>query len=119
MTMGTASTMAGLVEVMGIALPLNATIPAVDARRRTLAHESGRAIVRMVHEDLRMSAIVTRAALENAIHLHAAIGGSTNAIIHLVALAGRLGLPLTLEDFDRLGREMPLHRRSSSRPEST
>lgn len=108
MTMGTASTMAAIVEALGLALPFNATIPAVDARRRTLAHESGRTIVRMVNDDVRMSAIVTRQAFENAIRLHAAIGGSTNAIIHLVALAGRLGVPLTLEDFDRLGREIPL-----------
>lgn len=108
MTMGTASTMASLVETLGLALPYNATIPAVDARRRALAHQSGRAIVRMVHEDLRMSAIVTRDALENAIRMHAAIGGSTNAVVHLLALAGRLGIELVLEDFDRLSNSVPL-----------
>ena len=108
MTMGTASTMASIVETLGLALPFNATIPAVDARRRTLAHESGRAIVRMVKDDIRLSSILTRPAIENAIRVHAAIGGSTNAIIHLIAIAGRLGLPLALEDFDRLSRELPL-----------
>lgn len=108
MTMGTASTMASLVEALGLALPYNATIPAVDARRRALAHQSGRAIVRMVKEDLRISAILTRDALDNAIRLHAAIGGSTNAVVHLLALAGRLGIPLVLEDFDRLSTEVPL-----------
>lgn len=108
MTMGTASTVASLVEVLGLALPFNATIPAVDSRRRTLAHETGRAIVRMVQEDVRISTILTRPAIENAIRVHAAIGGSTNAIVHLLALAGRLGVPLALEDFDRLSREIPL-----------
>jgi dihydroxy-acid dehydratase len=108
MTMGTASTMASIVETLGLALPFNATIPAVDARRRTQAHEAGRAIVRMVREDIRLSSILTPPAIENAIRVHAAIGGSTNAIIHLLAIAGRLGLPLVLEDFDRLSREIPL-----------
>jgi dehydratase ilvD1 len=108
MTMGTASTMASIVETLGLALPFNATIPAVDARRRVLAHQTGRTIVRMVHEDVRVSSILTRTTLENAIRLHAAIGGSTNAIIHLLAIAGRLGLPLELEDFDRLSRGIPL-----------
>lgn len=108
MTMGTASTMAGAVEALGLALPYNATIPAVDARRRALAHQSGRAIVRMVEQDLRISQIVTRASLENAIRVHAAIGGSTNAVLHLLALAGRLGVPLQLEDFDRLSDGVPL-----------
>ena len=108
MTMGTASTMAAVVEGMGLALPFNATIPAVDARRRTLAHETGRTIVRMVREDRRLSQVATRAAFENAIRVHAAIGGSTNAVVHLLALAGRVGVKLTLEDFDTLSRTVPL-----------
>src|ERR1700682_2470168 len=108
MTMGTASTMAAVVEAMGLSLPFNATIPAVDARRRTLAHETGRTIVRMVREDRRLSQVATRAAFENAIRVHAAIGGSTNAVVHLLAIAGRLGVKLSLEDFDTLSRTVPL-----------
>ena len=108
MTMGTASTMASMVEALGIGLPSNAAIPAVDARRSVLAHMAGRRIVEMVREDLRMSKILTREAFENAIRVNAAIGGSTNAIVHLLAIAGRLGVPLTLEDFDKLGHDMPL-----------
>jgi len=108
MTMGTASTMASVVEALGIALPYNATIPAVDARRRTLAHQSGRAIVRAVKDDVRISDIVTAAAMENAIRVCAAIGGSTNAVVHLLAIAGRLGIPLELDDFDRWSCDVPL-----------
>ncbi len=108
MTMGTASTMASLVEALGLSLPENAALPAVDARRATLAHLTGRRIVQLVREDVRMSAIATRAAFENAILVHAAIGGSTNAVLHLLALAGRLGVPLDQDDFDRLGRDIPL-----------
>jgi dihydroxy-acid dehydratase len=108
MTMGTASTMASMVEALGIGLPSNAAIPAVDARRYVLAHMAGRRIVEMVREDLRMSKILTREAFENAIRINAAIGGSTNAIVHLLAIAGRLGVPLTLDDFDKLGHDMPL-----------
>jgi dihydroxy-acid dehydratase len=108
MTMGTASTMASIVEAMGMSLPYNATIPAVDARRRAMSHETGRTIVRMVHDGLTMSKIATRAAFENALRVHAAIGGSTNAVVHLLALAGRLGVELTLEDFDHLSRDVPL-----------
>jgi dihydroxy-acid dehydratase len=107
MTMGTASTMASLVEALGMSLPENAAIPAVDARRMRLAHLSGRRIVEMVREDLTMSKILTRAAFENAIRANAAIGGSTNAVIHLLALAGRLGVPLTLDDWDRIGSNLP------------
>ena len=107
-TMGTASTMASLVEALGLALPHNGALPAVDSRRRALAHVTGNRIVQMVKDDVRPSQIVTREALENAILVHAAIGGSTNAVIHLLALAGRLGAPLELEDFDRLGRKVPL-----------
>jgi L-arabonate dehydrase len=107
MTMGTASTMASMVETLGMALPGNAAIPAVDARRHTLAQMTGRRIVEMVKEDLRMSQILTRKAFENAIRANAAIGGSTNAVIHLLAIAGRMGVPLKLDDFDKLGSEMP------------
>ena len=108
MTMGTASTFACVVEAMGMSLPYNATIPAVDARRRVLAHESGRIIVEMARRDVRMSRIVTREALENAIRAIALIGGSTNAVVHLLAIAGRLGVPLNLDDFDRLSEGIPL-----------
>ncbi len=107
MTMGTASTMASMVEALGISLPGNAAIPAVDARRNTLAQLTGRRIVEMIEEDLRMSQILTRKAFENAIRANAAIGGSTNAVIHLIALAARVGVPLCLDDFDRLGDGMP------------
>src|SRR5476649_1261284 len=108
MTMGSASTMACMVEAMGIALPYNATTPAVDAQRRRIAHESGRLIVRMAREDVRLSTILTRNAFENAIRVLGAIGGSTNAVLHLLALAGRLGVPLDLADFDRLSADVPL-----------
>jgi dihydroxy-acid dehydratase len=107
MTMGTASTMACMVEALGMSLPGNAAIPAVDARRSTLAQMTGRRIVQMVQEDLRMSKILTRAALENAIFNNAAVGGSTNAVIHLLALARRVGVPLVLDDWDRLGSALP------------
>jgi dehydratase ilvD1 len=108
MTMGTASTFACVVEAMGLSLPYNATIPAVDARRRVLAHQSGRAIVALVKKDIRLSHILTRAAIENAIRTIAAVGGSTNAVLHLLAIAGRLGLPLELKDFDTLSSGIPL-----------
>jgi L-arabonate dehydrase len=107
MTMGTASTMASMVEALGMSLPGNAAIPAVDARRSTLAQMTGRRIVQIVCEDLRISKILTRIALENAIFNNAAIGGSTNAVIHLLALAGRVGVPLALDDWDRLGSSLP------------
>jgi L-arabonate dehydrase len=107
MTMGTASSMASMVEALGMSLPENAAIPAVDARRNTLAQITGRRIVEMVREDLRMSKILTRAAFENAIFNNAAIGGSTNAVIHLLALARRVGVPLSLDDWDRLGSTLP------------
>jgi L-arabonate dehydrase len=107
MTMGTASTMASMVEALGVGLPGNAAYPAVDGRRNVLARMAGRRIVDMVNQDLRLSQILTRAAFENAIRTLAAIGGSTNAVIHLTAIAGRIGVPLALEDFDRLGSEMP------------
>ncbi len=108
MTMGTASTMACMVEALGLTLPGAAAIPAADSRRRRVAHLSGRRIVEMVREDLRLSQILTRPALENAIRVNAAVGGSTNFVLHLLAIAGRLGLPLELDDFDRLGSQMPL-----------
>jgi dihydroxy-acid dehydratase len=107
-TMGTASTMASLTEALGIALPNNAALPAVDSRRRVLAHLTGNRIVQLVKDDVTPSKIMTREAFENAILLHAAIGGSTNAVVHLLALAGRLGVPLTLDDFDEIAREAPL-----------
>jgi L-arabonate dehydrase len=107
MTMGTASTMASMVEALGIGLTDNAAIPAVDSRRRVLAHMAGRRIVDLVRQDIRMSRIVTRQAFENAIRVNGAIGGSTNAVIHLIAVAGRLGVELGLEDWDRLGRGVP------------
>jgi L-arabonate dehydrase len=107
MTMGTASTMASMVEALGMGLPTNAAIPAVDSRRKVLARMAGRRIVEMVHEDLRMSKVLTRDAFENAIMLNGAIGGSTNAVVHLLAIAGRIGVKLSLDDWDRLGRDMP------------
>jgi dihydroxy-acid dehydratase len=107
MTMGTASTMACVVEALGIGLPTNAAIPAVDSRRYALAHMAGRRIVEMVREDLRMSKVLTRAAFENAIRAVGAIGGSTNAVVHLLALAGRIGVDLTLDDWNDLGRGVP------------
>lgn len=106
-TMGTASTMASMVEAFGLALPENAAFPAVDSRRNRLAHLAGRRIVQMVHEDLKPSQILTKAAFENAIRVIGAIGGSTNAVIHLVAIAGRVGVSLNLDDWDRCGREVP------------
>jgi L-arabonate dehydrase len=107
MTMGTASTMACLVEALGVGMPGNAAIPAVDARRNLLSRLSGRRIVEMVKQDIALSKILTRHALENAIRVNAAIGGSTNAVIHLIALARRLGLDLSLADWDSLGRGVP------------
>ncbi|MCL4800983.1 MAG: dihydroxy-acid dehydratase [Burkholderiales bacterium] len=107
MTMGTASTMACMVEALGIGLPGNAAIPAVDARRNVLARMAGRRAVALVRDDVAMSRILTRAAFENAIRALAAIGGSTNAVIHLLALAGRIGVPLELADFDRIGAGLP------------
>ena len=107
MTMGTASTMACLVEALGVGLPGNAAIPAVDARRNLLAREAGRRIVDLVNEDVILSKILTRDAFENAIRVNAGIGGSTNAVIHLIAMARRLDLDLSLADWDRLGRNVP------------
>jgi dihydroxy-acid dehydratase len=106
--MGTASTMAAMVEALGLTLPDNAAIPAPDARRRRLAHFTGRRIVEMVAADLRPSAVLRRPAFENAIRVLAAIGGSSNAVIHLLAIAGRVGVELTLDDFDRIGSRLPL-----------
>jgi len=106
--MGTASTMASMIESLGLSLPHNAAIPAADARRKVLAQLSGYRIVEMVKSDLRLSHILTRKAFENAIITNAAIGGSTNFIIHLLAIAGRIGVPLTLEDFDHLSSNIPL-----------
>lgn len=107
MTMGTASTMASLVEAMGMSLPTNAALPAVDARRMALAHLTGKRIVEMVEEDLKPSDILTRDAFINAIMANAAVGGSTNAVVHLLALAGRVEVDLSLDDFG-LGSDIPL-----------
>ena len=108
MTMGTASTMASVTEALGMQLPGSAAIPAVDSRRYALAQIAGRRIVEMVKEDLKLSKILTRKAFENAIKINAAVGGSTNAVVHLLALAGRVGVPLELQDFDDLARNIPV-----------
>ncbi len=107
MTMGTASTMASMVESLGLGLPQNAATPAADSRRNALAHLAGRRVVDMVHEDLRMSKILTRQAFENAVRTNGAIGGSTNAVVHLLAIAGRIGVDLSLDDWDKLGKDVP------------
>ena len=106
-TMGTASTMASMAESLGMALSGNAAIPAVDSRRRVMAHLTGRRIVQMVKDDLKPSDIMTRDAFENAIRTNGAIGGSTNAVVHLLAMAGRVGVDLNLDDWDRCGRDVP------------
>ena len=106
--MGTASTMATMVEALGLSLPQNAAIPAADVRRKVLAQHSGRRIVEMVNEDLKMSKVLTRPAFENAIRVNAATGGSTNFVIHLTAIAGRLGVDLHLDDFDKFSLNIPL-----------
>ena len=107
-TMGTASTMASLIEALGMSLPHNAALPSVDSRRKVLAHMTGVRMVELVKQDIRLSQIVTREAFENAILMHAAIGGSTNAVVHLLALAGRVGVKLDLHDFDEIARDAPL-----------
>jgi L-arabonate dehydrase len=106
-TMGTASTMASMAEALGMALSGNAAIPAVDSRRRKMSQLTGRRIVQMVKDDLKPSDIMTKDAFENAIRTNGAIGGSTNAVVHLQALAGRCEVPLTLEDWDRCGKDVP------------
>jgi dihydroxy-acid dehydratase len=108
MSMGTASTMACMVEALGLTLPGAAAIPAVDARKKVMAHLSGRRIVEMVNEDLKLSKILTRQAFENAIVVNAGVGGSTNFLIHMLAIAGRIGVELNLEDFDKIGSKIPL-----------
>ena len=107
MTMGTASTMGSMVEALGMSLPGNAAIPAVDSRRYALAHMSGKRIVEMVKEDITMSKIVTKKSFENAIKVNGAIGGSTNAVIHLAAIAGRMEIDLDLEDWNKCGDGIP------------
>jgi len=107
MTMGTASTMASMVEALGVGLPGNAAYPAVDGRRNVIARMAGRRIVDMVHEDQKLSQVLTRQAFENAIVTLAAIGGSTNAVIHLIAIAGRIGVELGVDDFDRIASHLP------------
>ena len=108
MTMGTASTVACVIESMGLSLPYNGTIPAVDAHRKALSHESGRCIVDMVLNERTPEVVLSRQSFENAIITNAAIGGSTNVVLHLLAIAGRIGLPLKLEDFDAIGKNVPL-----------
>lgn len=108
MTMGSASSFAAITEALGIALPYNATLPAVDARRHVLSHESGRRIVELVRNNTPLSSFLTRRNFENAIKVHAAIGGSTNSVIHLLALAGRVGVDLTMRDFDSAAAGIPL-----------
>ena len=105
-TMGTASSMASMAEALGMALSGNAAIPAVDSRRRVMAQMSGRRIVQMVKDDLKPSDIMTKDAFENAIRTNGAIGGSTNAVVHMLAIAGRVGVALTLDDWDRCGRDV-------------
>ena len=107
MTMGTASTMASMIEALGITLAGNAAWPAVDARRARLARMSGRRIVEMVKQDIVLSSLLRKEAFENAIRVVGAIGGSTNAVVHLLAIAGRVGVDLTLDDWDRVGRNVP------------
>lgn len=107
MTMGTASTMASIGEAMGIALPLNGSIPAPDSRRAVLAELSGSRIVELVQENITISQIMTRSAFENAVRVNGAIGGSTNAVVHLLALAGRMGVDFSLDDWDQLGVDIP------------
>ncbi|MDH5380218.1 MAG: dihydroxy-acid dehydratase [Cyclobacteriaceae bacterium] len=106
--MGTASTMAVMVEALGLSLPQNAAIPAADSRRKSLGHMTGIRAVEMVKEDLQISKVLTKEAFENAIVVNAAIGGSTNFVIHLMAIAGRMGIDLSMDDFDRLSRNVPL-----------
>ena len=108
MTMGTASTMACVTEALGVQLPGSAAIPAVDSRRFKISHLAGRRIVQMVKDDQKLSDILTREAFENAIKVNAAIGGSTNAVVHLLAIAGRIGIKLTLDDFDKLAKDIPV-----------
>lgn len=107
-TMGTASTMATMVEALGLTLPGASAIPAVDSRKKVMAHLTGNRIVEMVREDMKLSDILTRQAFENAIMVSAAVGGSTNLLIHLTAIAGRIGIELNLDDFDKVGSDMPL-----------
>lgn len=107
MTMGTASTMAAMVEALGLGLLQNAAIPAVDARRHQLSQLAGRRIVGLARDRVNIGRILTREALENAIRINAAIGGSTNAVLHLIAIARRMGVELSLNDWDRLGRGVP------------
>jgi dihydroxy-acid dehydratase len=108
MTMGTASSMATTVEALGLTLPGMSTIPAVDSRKNVMSHLSGMRIVEMVREDLKLSKILTRKAFENAIMVNSAVGGSTNQMIHLLAIAARIGVDLSIDDFDKIGSRLPL-----------
>lgn len=106
-TMGTASTMATMAEALGLTLPGVSAIPAADSRKKMHAHLTGMRIVEMVKENMNLSTVLTREAFENAIMLNAAVGGSTNFVLHLLAIAGRVGVNLTLEDFDKIGSRLP------------
>ncbi len=108
MTMGSASTFACLVEALGLSLPYNGTIPAMDSRRKTMAHLTGRRMVELVKGDRKLSSYLVRETMENAIRALAAIGGSTNAVVHLQAIAGRMDIDLCLNDFDDLTKDVPL-----------
>ncbi|MBN9266751.1 MAG: dihydroxy-acid dehydratase, partial [Hyphomicrobium sp.] len=108
MTMGTASTMTSLAETLGLSLPGSSSIPAPDSAHSRMAAECGRHIVEMIFEDLKPSDILTSASFENALVVHMALAGSTNAMVHLIAMAGRAGIPLTLDDFDRVARSIPV-----------
>ena len=108
MTMGTASTMASMAESLGVTLPGAAAIPAPDSRRKVLAHMSGRRIVEMVGEELDLYKILTREAFENAITVTIALEGSTNAVLHLLAIAHAAGIPLSIDDFTRIGARVPV-----------
>lgn len=108
MTMGTASSMATMVEALGLTLPGASAIPAVDSRKKVMAHLAGNRIVEMVKDNLKLSQILTRQAFENAIKINSAVGGSTNMMVHLTAIAGRIGIDLTIDDFDRLGSNIPM-----------
>src|SRR5260221_6305142 len=108
MTMGTASTMTSVAEVLGLSLPGASSIPAVDANHPKMANRSGRRIVEMVWEDLKPRNILRDASFNNAITAVLALGGSTNTVIHMIALAGRAGMQLTIDRFDQLSRQTPL-----------
>ena len=115
MTMGTAATMMSIAETLGLSLPGASAIPAADSAHPRMATATGRRIVEMIHEDLKPSDILTRASFENALVIDMALAGSTNAVVHLIAMAGRAGIPLSLDDFDRIARDVPVPANRSRR----